>query len=167
MDFQKELLAEYDREIKKTRKILEAIPDGADYGWKPHPKSMTLGRLAGHVAETAGDWGLHALTLDKLEFPTGHKFDAYVPESKQALLDKFEGELGKVRAALAGLSPEKWDQHWQFVMGGQVWIDRPRYEIFRDMVMNHLVHHRAQLGCYIRALDGKLPGTYGPSADEM
>lgn len=167
MDFQKELLAEYDREIKKTRKILEAIPDGADYGWKPHPKSMTLGRLAGHVAETAGDWALHTLTLDKLEFPADHKWEAYAPDNKEPILKKFEADVEKVREALANIAPEKWDQHWQFVVGGKAFIDRPRYEIYRDMVMNHLVHHRAQLGCYIRALDGKLPGTYGPSADEM
>ena len=79
MDFQKELLAEYDRETAKTRKMLEAIPADADFNYKPHPKSMALGRLAGHITDMTGDWALHTLTLDKLEFPADHKWEQYVP----------------------------------------------------------------------------------------
>ena len=167
MDFQKELLAEYDREIDKTRKMLEALPEGADFAFKPHEKSMPLGRLAGHLTDMTGDWALHTLTLDKLEFPADHKWEQYVPESREAAVKKLDSGLEGVRKALAELPPEKWDQHWQFVFGGQVWIDQPRHQVFRELVMSHLVHHRAQLGCYIRILGGKLPGTYGPSADEM
>ena len=69
MDFQKELIAEYDRETAKTRKMLEAIPADADFTCKPHPKSMSLGRLAGHLSETAGEWATTTFTTDKLEFP--------------------------------------------------------------------------------------------------
>lgn len=167
MDFQKELLSEYDRETTKTRKILEALPDNVDFAWKPHEKSMPLGRLAGHLTDMTGDWALHTLTQDKLEFPADHKWESYVPASKAALLEKFEKELVGVRSALASVPSEKWDQNWKFVFGGQTWIDQPRYQVWRDMVMNHLVHHRAQLGTYIRSLGGKLPGSYGPSADEM
>jgi uncharacterized damage-inducible protein DinB len=167
MDFQKELEREFDSEVKRTRKVLEAIPEGADFGWKPHEKSMTLGRLAGHVTDFTGDWGLHTLTLDKLEFAADHKWEQYVPESKAALLEKFDREHAAVRAALAATTPEKWDQHWQFIFGGQAWIDQPRIQVWREMVMSHLAHHRAQLGVYVRLLGGKLPGTYGPSADEM
>ena len=167
MDIQNELLTEYDRETKRTRKILEALPDNVDFGWKPHEKSMPLGRLAGHVTDMTGDWALHTLTQDKLEFPADHKWEAYVPASKAALLEKFDKEVGGVRSALASTAPEKWDQNWKFVFGDQTWIDQPRYQVFREMVMNHLVHHRAQLGVYIRLLDCKLPGCYGPSADEM
>src|SRR5580658_10713171 len=90
MDIQKEIVNEYDREAKRTRNILEALPEGADFGWKPHEKSMTLGRLAGHVTDFTGDWGLHTLTLDKLEFAADHKWEQYVPESKAALLEKFD-----------------------------------------------------------------------------
>lgn len=72
-----------------------------------------------------------------------------------------------MRKALEAVTPEKWDQHWQFIFGGQVWIDEPHHQVFRDMVMNHMVHHRAQLGVYLRLLGAKIPGTYGPSADEM
>ena len=167
MDIQKELLTEYDRETARTRKILEALPENVDFSWKPHEKSMPLGRLAGHVTDMTGDWALHTLTQDKLEFPADHKWEVYVPESKTALLEKFDRELVGVRSALASVPPEKWDQHWKFIFGGQTWIDQPRYHVFREMVMNHLVHHRAQLGVYIRMLGGKLPGCYGPSADEM
>jgi len=167
MDFQKELEREFDAEVKRTRKVLEAIPEGADFGWKPHEKSMTLGRLAGHVTDFTGDWGLHTLTLDKLEFAADHKWEQYVPASKAALLEKFDREHAAVRAALAATTPEKWDQHWKFIFGGQAWIDQPRIQVWREMVMSHLAHHRAQLGVYIRLLGGKLPGSYGPSADEM
>jgi uncharacterized damage-inducible protein DinB len=167
MDFQKELIAEYDRETARTRKMLEAIPADVDFNYKPHPKSMALGRLAGHITDMTGDWALHTLTKDKLEFPTDHKWEQYVPASKAALLEKFDRELIEVRKALAAISPEKWDQHWQFIFGEQTWIDQPRCQVFRDMVMNHLVHHRAQLGVYLRLLDKPIPGMYGPSADEM
>ncbi len=167
MDFQKELIAEYDRETAKTRKMLEAIPADVDFNYKPHPKSMTLGKLAGHITDMTGDWALHTLTKDKLEFPADHKWEQYVPESKAALLEKFDRELIEMRKVLAAIPPAKWDEHWQFIFGGQKWIDQPRCQVFRDMVMNHLVHHRAQLGVYLRLLDKPIPGTYGPSADEM
>jgi uncharacterized damage-inducible protein DinB len=166
MDFQKELISEYDRESAKTRKILEAIPGDADFTWKPHPKSMSLGRLAGHVSETAGDWATHTLTTDKLEFPPDHKFEAYVPASREALLERFDRQVAEVKKELAGFAPEKWDENWKFVAGGQAWIDESKYLVFRNWVLDHLIHHRAQLGVYLRLLDKPIPGTYGPSADE-
>ena len=167
MDFQKELIAEYDREAAKTRKILEAIPADADYSFKPHPKSMNLGRLAGHLTDMVGDWAVHSLELDKLEFAADHKWEQYVPATKAALLEKFDSQLPRARAALAATTPDKWDQHWQFIFGGQVWIDQPRHQVFRELVISHMVHHRAQLGVYLRLLHAKVPGMYGPSADEM
>ncbi|HUB00921.1 MAG TPA: DinB family protein [Terracidiphilus sp.] len=167
MDYQTDLLAEFDREAAKTRKVFEALPDGVDFSYKPHEKSMPLGRLVGHVSDMTGDWALMTITQDKLDFPADHKWEQYVPANKEALLEKFDRDLAKARAELASVPPEKWDQHWQFIFGGHVWIDEPRHQVFRDMVMNHLVHHRAQLGVYIRLLGGKVPGCYGPSADEM
>ena len=100
MDIQKELIAEYDRESALTRKILAAIPDDADFSWKPHAKSMSFGRLAGHVSETAGDWALHTLTVDKLEFPADHKFEPYIPASTAAMLEKFDEQVAGVKTAL-------------------------------------------------------------------
>jgi uncharacterized damage-inducible protein DinB len=167
MDAQKELIAEFDREAAKTRKMLEAIPDNADFNFKPHAKSMTLGRLAGHVTDMTGEWGMHTLTLDKLEFAADHKWDPYVPKSKAALLEKFDTDLKKTRAELVAISPDKWDRNWKFVFGGQAWIDQPKHQVFRDWVLNHMIHHRAQLCVYLRMIDAKVPGSYGPSADEM
>ena len=167
MDAQKELIAEFDREAARTRKMLEAIPTDADMNYKPHPKSMPLGRLAGHTAEMTGDWGIHALTLDKLEFAADHKWDPYMPTSKAALLEKFDTDLKKTQAELAAISPDKWDRSWKFVFGDQVWIDQPKHQVFREMVLNHMIHHRAQLGVYLRMMGAKVPGCYGPSADEM
>lgn len=167
MDIQKDLVNEFDREIEATRKILEAIPDDADYAWKPCAKSMALGALAGHITDMPGDWGLHVLTLDKLEFGPDHKWEPFLPTSHAQVLEHFEQGVATTRSALEAIPIEKWEEHWQFIWGGQVVVDEPRFGVFRSMVLSHMIHHRAQLGVYIRLLGGKLPGVYGPSADEM
>ncbi len=167
MDYQTEIIAEYDREIGKTRKMLEAIPADADLAFKPHPKSMPLGNLAGHLTDMTGDWAITTLTKDKLEFPADHKWDPYVPKSKAEVLEKFESKLQEARKALADTTAEKWDQHWIFIWGPHTLIDQPRSQVFREMVISHMVHHRAQLGVYLRLLNAKIPGMFGPSADEM
>jgi uncharacterized damage-inducible protein DinB len=167
MDCQKELLAEYEREVARTRKTLEAIPADADFTYKPHAKSMTLGHLAGHLTDMTGDWAMHTLTQDKLEFAADHKYEPYVPASREAVLKKLDENLDDVRKALAATKSEKWDQHWKFIWAGQTFIDEPRYQVFRDYVLSHMIHHRAQLGVYLRMLGAKVPGAYGPSADEM
>ena len=166
MDFQKELIAEFNREVAITRKMLAAIPADADFTWKPHPKSMSLGRLAGHLAETTGEWATTTFTTDKLEFPADHKFEAYIPASTAALLERFDKEVSEAKKAFAEFAPAKWDENWKFIAGDQAWIDDTKYRVFRDWVLNHLIHHRAQLGVYLRLLDKPIPGTYGPSADE-
>jgi len=165
MDIQKELIAEFDREVASTRKVLAAIPADADFSWKPHPKSMAFGRLAGHVAETPGDWAIHTLTFDKLEWTPDMK--PYSVTSTAGLLEKYDKDTAEARAALVGLNPAKWDETWKMVAGDQVWIEGSRYEVFRTWVLNHMIHHRAQLGCDLRLLNCTLPGVYGPSADEM
>jgi uncharacterized damage-inducible protein DinB len=165
MDIQKELIAEYDRETATTRKILEAIPEGADFGWKPHDKSMALGRLAAHVSDTNGDWALHTLTQDRLEW--NPEMNPKDPTTKAALLERFDKQVAEVKGELGKFPLAKWDSNWKFVAGEQTWIDDSKYGVWRIWVMNHLVHHRAQLGTYIRQLGAKLPGSYGPSADEM
>jgi uncharacterized damage-inducible protein DinB len=167
MDFRQDLMAEYDRETAKTRKMLEAIPADADFNYKPHPKSMSLGRLAGHLTDMVGEWANGTLKQDKLEFAADHKWEPYVPASKEALLEKFDHELAGVQKELAAIPMEKWDQHWKFIYGGQTYIDEPRHQVFREAVLCHMVHHRAQLGVYLRLLGARVPGVYGPSADEM
>jgi uncharacterized damage-inducible protein DinB len=167
MDFQKELIAEFDREIASTRKMLEAIPADADFTYKPHAKSMSLGQLAGHTADTAGEWALSTLTTDKLEFPADHKWEPYIPASKEALLEKFDSQVAETKKALASFPAENWGANWKFVAGGQAWIDDTKYGVWRTWVLNHMIHHRAQLGVYLRLLDKPIPGMYGPSADTM
>ncbi|MGO9317286.1 MAG: DinB family protein [Terracidiphilus sp.] len=168
MDFQKELIAEYDREAASTRKILAAIPTDADFTYKPHPKSMTLGNLAGHIAETtAGDWAIEILTKEKMEYSADHKYEPYVPASTKALLERFDKQVAETKAVLSKFTPEKWEGQWKFIYSGQTFIDEPKHRAFRTWVMNHMIHHRAQLGVYLRLLDKPVPGMYGPSADEM
>src|SRR5271166_1174909 len=148
MDIQKELIAEYDRESATTRKILEAIPDGADFSWKPHEKSMTLGKLASHTADTNGNWALHTLVKDRLDWsPEMNRKDA---DTKAELLVRFDKEVAESKTALAALPLDKWDSNWKFVAGDHTWIDDSKYGVWRIWVINHMVHHRAQLGVYIR-----------------
>ena len=165
MDFQKELIDEYERETDRTRKSLQALPDNADFAWKPHDKSMALGRLASHVSDTNGDWAMHTLAHDKLEWKP--EMNPKDPTTKAALLERFEKQVAEVKPVLAAMTPQKWDSNWKFVAGDQVWIDDSKYNVWRTWVLNHLIHHRAQLGVYLRLLNQKVPGMYGPSADEM
>ena len=137
MDFQKELIAEYDREVARTRKMLEAIPADADFTYKPHPKSMSLGRLAGHLTDMTGDWALEFAAKDKLEFPADHKWEQYVPASKAALWRNLTANCRQFARRWPGYPAAKWDEHWQFIFGGHVWIDQPRCQVFREMVISH------------------------------
>jgi len=166
MDIQKELIAEYDREVAATRKMLNAIPEDADLTWKASPKSMTLGRLAGHTAETAGEWARDTLSKDGLVFDmTDYK--PWAPAKKAEILAKFEKDTAEARGYLVSLDPAKWDDNWKMTAGDQVWIDDSRYNVFRTWVLNHLIHHRAQVGRDLRTLGAPIPGCYRPSADEM
>jgi len=165
MDVQKELIAEFDRETASTRKTLEAIPDDVDFSWKPHAKSMPLGRLASHVSDTNGDWAMHTLSQDRLDW--NPEMNPKDPSNKKDLLARFDKQVAEVKPVLAAMTPAKWDSNWKFVAGEQTWIDDSKYAVWRTWVLNHLVHHRAQLGVYLRLLDKKVPGMYGPSADEM
>jgi uncharacterized damage-inducible protein DinB len=165
MDIQKELIAEYDRETANTRKVLEAIPEGADFSWKPHEKSMALGKLAAHVSDTNGDWALHTLIKDRLDWTPD--MNPETPTTKAVLLERFEKQVAEVKPELAKMTPEKWDSNWKFVAGEQTWIDDSKYNVWRTWVVNHLIHHRAQLGVFLRVMGHKIPGCYGPSADEM
>jgi uncharacterized damage-inducible protein DinB len=165
MDTQKELMAEYDRELASTRKMLEAIPADADLNWKPNPKCMTLGRLAAHVAETAGAWGIDTLSKDGLNFDMA-SYKPWNPASKAEILQKFDAETSQAKQILARLDTSKWDDNWKMTAGDQTWISDSRYSVFRTWVLSHLIHHRAQLGRDLRMLGAPIPGMYGPSADE-
>jgi len=165
MDTQKELIAEYDRELASTRKMLDAIPADADLNWKPNPKCMTLGRLAAHVAETAGAWGIDTLSKDGLNFDMA-SYKPWNPASKAEILQKFDAETSQAKQILARLDTSKWNDNWKMTAGDQTWINDSRYVVFRTWVLNHLIHHRAHLGRDLRMLGAPIPGMYGPSADE-
>jgi uncharacterized damage-inducible protein DinB len=165
MDVLKSIIAEFDSETESTRKLLNAIPDGADFSWKPHDKSMTLGKLANHTADTAGDWAVHTLTTDRLDWSPDMAPANFT--NKADLLATFEQKVAQSKSALAAMTPEKWDSNWKFVAGDQTWIDDTKFNVLRIWVLNHMIHHRAQLGVYLRLLGAKIPGMYGPSADEM
>lgn len=165
MDIQQELIAEYDRETAITRKVLAAIPADADLSFKSHPRSMSLGRIAGHTAEALTQWVTSVLTLEKLEMQPGDT--PYIPASTTALLEKFDADLAKARAALVAFDPADWEKNWQLIIAGRVVVEGSKWEIFRTWVLSHSIHHRAQLGVDLRLIGAKLPGVYGPSADEM
>ena len=165
MEIQERLIAEFDLETERSRKILNAIPDGADFAWKPHEKSMPLGKLALHVAGMSGDWALMTLEKDRLDWDPS--MNPAPPANKAELLEKFEADAAKAKNALAGFNPADWDKQWIFAAGGQVFVDQPKYEVWRGLVVNHGSHHRGQLVVYLRILGARVPGTYGPSADEM
>ena len=155
MDFQKDLIAEFQRETGRTRKMFEAIPADADLNYKPHPKSMPLGRLVGHITDMTNEWAMHTLTQEKMDPPADHKRDPYVPASAAAAIEKLDAGAKGLLPVLNAMTPEKWDQHWKFIFGGQTFIDQPRHQVFREMVISHMIHHRAQLGVYLRLMGSK------------
>ncbi|MFZ0859415.1 MAG: hypothetical protein ABR881_11315 [Candidatus Sulfotelmatobacter sp.] len=156
------LLSEFDAEVKNTRAMLERVPMKADF--KPHAKSMALGKLAPHVAELAG-FGVTILTTPELDF--GKSTSTRLPfESPEQLVKAFEEGAAKVRAALKNTPDEAWTQDWKLSFQGKPIFSGSRFLAYREMFLNHLVHHRAQLGVYLRLNDKPLPATYGPSADD-
>jgi len=157
------LLMEFDEEVKKTRATLERVPSGkADF--VPHPKSMPLGRLAPHVAELGG-FGLSVLTGPGLDFSQ----QSYTPlpfESGAQLVRAFDDGAAKVRSALQSTPDKAWSDPWKLSFQGKPIFEGTRFLAYRQMFLNHIVHHRAQLGVYLRLNSEAVPATYGPSADE-
>jgi len=156
------LLPEFDHEMASTRKILERVPE-EDLHFQPHPKSMPLGRLAGHIAELPG-WVVPAMQREMLELDANYK--PYVPASPKEALERFDKNVGEARAALSGVSDEQLAVAWTLKAGGKTIFTLPRVAAYRGMIMSHLIHHRGQLGVYLRVLEVEIPGMYGPSADE-
>jgi uncharacterized damage-inducible protein DinB len=157
------LLQEFDAEAKTTRTMLERIPeDKKDFA--PHPKSMPLGKLGPHVAELA-EFGHTVLTTPELDFSKGSS-KRVVFESAKQLVQVFDQGAAKVRAALKSMPDAAWTENWKLSFQGKPIFSGSRFLAYRQMFLNHLVHHRAQLGVYLRLNDKPLPATYGPSADD-
>jgi uncharacterized damage-inducible protein DinB len=157
------LLTELDAEMKKTRTALERVPtDKKDFA--PHAKSMPLGKLAPHVAQLA-NFGLVILTTPELDFSKG-SVKPLPFESTEQLVKAFDEGAAKVRSALQGTKDEAWSEPWKLSFQGKTIFEGQRFQAYRQMFLNHLVHHRAQLGVYLRLNEKPVPATYGPSADD-
>ena len=160
------LLPAFDEEFANTRKLLALVPDDK-LTWKPHEKSMALGRLAWHVADFP-EWC--TMTFTKPGFAMTEEDAANMPtwkgKTRADILARFDAELPKARAALAASTDEDMAHRWTMEWGGQTIIDDAREDVYRKWSMHHMIHHRAQLGVYLRLLGVPIPGFYGPSADE-
>ncbi len=156
------LLPEFDHEMNVTRKLLERVPEDR-FDWKPHQKSMSLGQLAQHVA-TIPRWG--DVTLSRTEFDLGSQPAPAAMTSRAELLEAFDQHVGNARAALSGKGDGELTAAWTLKRNGSTLFSMPRTSVWRMFVMSHIIHHRAQLGVYLRMHDVPLPSIYGPSADE-
>jgi uncharacterized damage-inducible protein DinB len=159
------LLTELDAEMVSTRKTLERIPEDK-LTWKPHEKSMGLGRLAGHLAELPGLGSrvMQADSLDVANRPAGYK--PLVAESQKHVLEIFDKNVAQMRAAIASASDADWAKTWTLSAGEKKIFSGARIGAVRRMMLNHMIHHRAQLGVYLRLNGVPVPSVYGPSADE-
>jgi uncharacterized damage-inducible protein DinB len=163
MPISQAMLPEFDQETANTRRTLERIPeDKLDF--KPHEKSMALGQLAGHLADLTG-FGTTAIQTDSLDL-SAHEFKPTVATSQKQVLEVFDAKVKEARAAIEGASDEHLMKPWALVYKGQTIFNMPRAAVVRVMMMNHMIHHRAQLGVYLRMNNVPVPAIYGPSADE-
>lgn len=159
-------LEQLEREERKTRKVLERVPEHHTE-WKPHERSMTLGYLATLVA-TMPAWFTHTIDQDELDLqpPGGKPFRAPVFGTTAELLAALDDSMAKARASLANATDEHLRTPWRLLIGGNVISEEPRYVVLLDSVLAHMDHHRGQLSVYLRLNEAKVPAMYGPSADE-
>lgn len=160
------LLPEYDQEMGTTRRVLERV-DESQVAWKPHEKSMTLGRLASHVAELPG-WGATAFEQDSFDIApaTGRNYNPADLATRQEILDLFDANVKRSRAIIAKADDATMLQPWSLLRTGKTIFTLPRVGTLRAMCINHIIHHRGQLSVYLRLTGSLVPSIYGPSADE-
>lgn len=164
MTFVEHYLSELDREAQRTRRVLEAVPQGHD-DWKPHDKSMPLARLAGLVASMPSWVGL-IVDQDELDLTPPPGSGQYRQPATAELVQVHDGHVAKARSTLKSKSDEFLrTTKWSLRAGGKVVMSEPRDVVLRD-TMNHLAHHRGQLTVYLRLLGAPVPSVYGPSADD-
>ena len=162
MPIKNTLLAEFDQEMAGTRKCLERVPEGKTE-WQPHPKSMTLGRLAGHLAELP-TWVVETMKRDELSLDG--QYTPFISSSPKELLAMFDAKVAEARALIQSATDEEMMKPWSLKVRGQTAFTMPKIAVLRGMVMNHIIHHRGQLTVYLRLNDVPVPSLYGPSADE-
>ncbi len=160
------LLPEFDQEMANTRKTLERVPEDK-FAWKPHPKSFSMIALATHIATMTG-WAADTMAKESSDIspPGAPPYKEELAASRKDLLAKFDQSVTAARAALAGASDEAFMKNWSLLAAGKTLFTMPRIACIRTFVMNHVIHHRAQLGVYLRLNDVPVPSIYGPSADE-
>lgn len=158
-------LGEWAYEARSTRLHLERTPmDRGD--WQPHPKSMKLGRLASHLAEIP-IWATMTVRQGEMDVaPAGVAAARTQYRTVKELLEAFDTNMAEAKRAVSEMTDAQWLEPWSLKKEGKVVMTQPKVAVMRGMVLNHTVHHRAQLGVYLRLLDVPLPMTYGPSADE-
>jgi uncharacterized damage-inducible protein DinB len=160
------MLGEFDHEMANSRKALERVPDGK-FDWKPHSKSFSMGQLAGHIAFIP-HWT--KVTIEQPDFdvnPAGGQSVQLPPMKTRAdILAFFDKGVAEARAALTAASDQTLMAPWSLLSGGKTIFTMPRVAVLRSFVMNHMIHHRAQLTVYLRMNDVPVPALYGPSADE-
>jgi len=160
------LLSEFDQEMANTRKVLERVPEGKG-DWKPHAKSSTLSALTAHIANMP-DWAGLTLQTDSFDYapPGAPPYVTPTFASNKDLLAAFDKSVAQARAALAAADDSAMLAPWTLLAGGKTMMTMPKVAVIRTFVMNHTIHHRAQLGVYLRLNDVPVPGVYGPTADE-
>ena len=163
MNLSAPFVAELEQEARTTRKVLERIPESA-FGWKPHEKSMTMARLAVHVAEMTG-WIKDTVEKPGIDFAT-MDYKPFEPKNNAELLEYFDEKVAESSEALKNTSDEAMMEHWTMRNGETVYMDLPRIQVLRGAMMNHILHHRGQLSVYLRLNEIPVPELYGPSADE-
>ncbi len=167
MKISETVLPEFDQEMANTRKVLERVP-AAKFSWKPHPKSSEFGALAAHIANMA-DWAGLTMQTDSFDYapPGAPPYQTPKYASTDELLTAFDKSVAQGRAALAAADDSKFLAPWTLMAGGKTIMTMPRIAVIRTFVMNHTIHHRAQLGVYLRLNDIPVPALYGPTADEQ
>jgi uncharacterized damage-inducible protein DinB len=163
MTIAQQMLEELQQEGIVTRKILSLVPAEKN-DWKPHEKSMALGALARHIADIYG-WAKETVELDELNFAMGD-FTPVQINSNEELLAHFDKCISVSGAILKTATDEEMAKPWSMKNGEVTYFTMPKAQVMRTWVLNHCVHHRAQLGVYLRLMGIAIPGTYGPSADE-
>ena len=159
------LLPEFDREMGQTRKVLDRVPDG-QFDWRPHPTSMTVGRLAEHLAEFPL-WATMTMSQGELDMMTSRPADYQSPATRAAVLAMFDANLKTGRTHLVNKTDGEFDAPWTLKAGGKEMFTMPKASVMRAFVLNHMVHHRGQMTVYLRMLGVKIPSIYGPSGDEQ
>ena len=164
MSIAESLLPEFDREMGVTRRLLERLPDN-QFSWKPHDRSMTLGRLAEHLAELPF-WAKVAIVESGIDMATQRPEGYTPPTSRSAVLAMFDQNVADARASLTGRSDAELMAPWTLKAQGKEIFTMPKAMVLRGFVMNHSIHHRGQMSVYLRLHNVPVPSMYGPSADE-